>query len=116
MIIKIAYSARNSARTSLFCSNSARYPKTLRPFEPKSYGGARNILLLNWQYHSLVETVTFHLLRSLTKKMEQPTNIANANLRDITLIARYYPFVLSSAFNFLSTVMHIITVSDFPSF
>ena len=48
--------------------------------------------------------------------MEQPTNIANANLRDIALVPRHYPFVLSSAFNFLSTVMHIITVSDFPSF
>ena len=32
--LKIAYSARNSVRTPLFCSNSARYPKNFRPFRP----------------------------------------------------------------------------------
>ena len=28
VLVKIAYSVQNSARTPLFCSNSARYPKT----------------------------------------------------------------------------------------
>ena len=39
------------------------------------------------------------LLRS-HKKKEHPTNVANANPRDITLITRYFPFVLYSVFYF----------------
>ena len=58
VLVKISYSVQNSARTPLFCSNSARYPKKFSApravfiFRKYRREPGRNPLKLTGYYHS----------------------------------------------------------------
>ena len=67
MLIKIAYSARNSARKPLFCSHSAC-------MVPEMISGPSNLKLGYVEARKIRIGKITHIL--LTKK-EHPTNIAN---------------------------------------